>query len=527
MVRYLANISSIVADGALPKLILIGTKETPGVELGGRILEQLLHTVSKEHHAKSAKASVPAATLTLLKHAIGQLTPNTDTPVSSHLYLPLGDHVVSVVVAQLPTAVSRHNSLARPHSISSIVKGNVSDKSETLVGLALPSHNETFTAAGIAVAKGVSHYSHKSAALSGVIAEGVETTVTPDRVHVVFKEPLSEEDVTFLNATADGVHLAQRLVDAPPNELHTDAYIAEAQAVAARTNAEVTIIRGEELRERGFGGIYGVGQAALHPPALVVLSHYPSEAAKEAKGVALVGKGIVYDTGGLSLKISGSMVGMKRDMGGSAALLGAFEAAVTSGNAGTKHPLHLVLCLAENSVGPKATRPDDVHTMYSGKTVEINNTDAEGRLVLGDGVAYAVKHLNPEVVLDMATLTGAQGIATGNRVGAIVTNSDELETIAVRAGKASGDLCHSMPYVPEFFRGEFKSAVADMKNSVKNRANAQVSCAGQFIANHLGKYEQDGKWIHVDMAYPVSTDDERATGYGVGLVQAILKQLNQ
>ncbi|KDO25302.1 hypothetical protein SPRG_09132 [Saprolegnia parasitica CBS 223.65] len=516
MVRFLGSIGSIVADGALPKLILIGTKETPGVELGGRILEQLLHTVSKAHEPKSAKASVPASTLKILQHAISQLTPNTDTPVSSHLYLPLGDHVVSCVVAQLPTAVSRHNSLARPHSISSIVKGNVSDKSETLVGLALPQHSQTLMAAGVAVAKGVSHYSHKSASLSGVIVEGVaETPVKADRVHVVFNDGLEDEEVSFLNATADGVHLAQRLVDAPPNELHTDAYIAEAQAVAARTNAEVTIIRGEELRERGFGGIYGVGQAALHPPALVVLSHYPTEESKDAKSVALVGKGIVYDTGGLSLKISGSMVGMKRDMGGSAALLGAFEAAVTSGNAGIKHPLHLVLCLAENSVGPNATRPDDVHTMYSGKTVEINNTDAEGRLVLGDGVAYAVKHLNPEVVLDMATLTGAQGIATGNRVGAIVTNSDELEAIAVRAGKASGDLCHSMP------------AVADMKNSVKNRANAQVSCAGQFIANHLGAYETNGKWIHVDMAYPVSTDDERATGYGVGLVQAILQQLNQ
>ncbi|OQS00324.1 metalloprotease family M17 [Thraustotheca clavata] len=526
MVRFLAGIGNIAADTALPKLVLIGTKETPGIELGGRILEQLLHTVSKQHTPKSAKASVPLATLSLLNHAIGQLTPSKDTPVSSHVYLPLGEHVLSCVVAQLPTAVSRHNSFARPHSISQIVKSNVSDKNETLVGLALPQHEQTRMAAGIAVAKGVSHYNHKSGELSGVIDGENPTQVNVDRVQVVYEEELQEEDVLFLNSTADGVNLAQRLVDAPPNELHTDAYITEAKAVAERTNASITIIQGEDLREQGFGGIYGVGKASLHPPALVCLSHYPNEESKDNKGIALVGKGIVYDTGGLSLKISGNMVGMKRDMGGSAALLGAFEAAVLSGNAGTTHPLHVVLCLAENAVGPLATRPDDVHTLYSGKTVEINNTDAEGRLVLGDGVAYAVKHLNPEVVLDMATLTGAQGIATGNRVAAIVTNSAELEAIAVRAGKASGDLCHPMPYVPEFFRQEFKSAVADMKNSVKNRSNAQVSCAGQFIANHLGDYEANGKWIHVDMAYPVHTDDERATGYGVGLVQGILQQLN-
>jgi len=165
--------------------------------------------------------------------------------------------------------------------------------------------------------------------------------------------------------------------------------------------------------------------------------------------------------------------------------------------------------------------------MYSGKTVEVNNTDAEGRLVLADGVAYAVKHLNPKVVVDMATLTGAQGISTGNRIGAIYTNDEDLERLAVKAGKTSGDLVHPMPYAPEFHRPEFKSSIADMKNSVKNRANAQVSCAGQFVANHLGEYEQTGKWLHVDMAFPAFTgDDERATGFGVAFIQALLKEID-
>ncbi|GLE03530.1 hypothetical protein PINS_up012432 [Pythium insidiosum] len=127
----------------------------------------------------------------------------------------------------------------------------------------------------------------------------------------------------------------------------------------------------------------------------------------------------------------------------------------------------------------------------------------------------------------MATLTGAQGITTGQRIGAIYTNNEDLERLAVKAGKRSGDLVHPVPYAPEFFRGEFKSTVADMKNSVKNRANAQVSCAGQFIGNHLGDYETTGKWLHVDMAFPVKTDDdERAMGFGVAFVQSLLQEIH-
>ncbi|HAA54073.1 MAG TPA: peptidase M17, partial [Myxococcales bacterium] len=153
--------------------------------------------------------------------------------------------------------------------------------------------------------------------------------------------------------------------------------------------------------------------------------------------------------------------------------------------------------------------------LYSGKTIEINNTDAEGRLVLGDGVAYASKHLNPDVIVDMATLTGAQLMATGKRHAAIVCNDDALEQKAIAAGKVSGDLVHPLPYCPEFFRKEFKSKVADMKNSVKDRMNAQSSCAGQFVAEHLVDY--NNAWLHVDIAGPSFTED-RGNGYGVALL---------
>eukprot|EP01137_Pigoraptor_chileana_P015289 Opistho-2@71015 len=322
-------------------------------------------------------------------------------------------------------------------------------------------------------------------------------------------------DARLLSAVAEGVRRTAELVDAPCNEVNTDAMVDAARRVVERLHAagaasvSIEVIAGEELQVRGFGGIYGVGKAAAHPPALVILKHTPSGA---SKSVTWVGKGIVYDTGGLSMKDRTNMVGMKRDMGGAAAILHAFEAAVSLG---FKENLSALLCLAENSVGRLATRPDDIHTLYSGKTVEINNTDAEGRLVLADGVSYAARHLAPDCILDMCTLTGAQGISTGRRHGAIVCNDETLEHLSVVAGRRSGDMVHPLLYCPELFTTEFSSTFADMKNSVKNRDNAQASCAAQFIANNLGDYSK--LWLHVDMASPVHRG-ERATGYGVALL---------
>jgi probable aminopeptidase NPEPL1 len=171
----------------------------------------------------------------------------------------------------------------------------------------------------------------------------------------------------------------------------------------------------------------------------------------------VVGVGIVYDTGGLALKSREGMCGMKADMGGAAAMLGAFEAAVRLGTRATA--LHLVLCVAENAIGPAAFRNDDVLTGLSGRSVEINNSDAEGRLVLADGVAHCTAlpprlpglaaGAQPDLVVDMATLTGAQMIATGKRHAAIVANLEAVEAAAVAAGRVSGDLVHALPFAPE------------------------------------------------------------------------------
>jgi len=207
-------------------------------------------------------------------------------------------------------------------------------------------------------------------------------------------------------------------------------------------------------------------------------------------------------------------------MGGSAGCLAAFQAAVT-----LKLPrkLTLVLALVENSINQNALRNDDIITMKSGRTVEVNNTDAEGRLVLGDCVSHASNSLDstPDIIYDQATLTGAQLVAVGRKHAGILAKSKKLEDRMVEAGLSSGDLCFPILYAPELLKSEFKSQVADMKNSVKDRGNAQCSCAGHFIESHIDEsYQND--YVHCDMAGPQSRN-ERATGYGVALILGLLK----
>jgi probable aminopeptidase NPEPL1 len=327
----------------------------------------------------------------------------------------------------------------------------------------------------------------------------------------------------------DNVRQAAKIADMPCNFMHCTRFLEEAdQVVKSLNNDKISfkVIRGDELRDQGFGGLFSVGQASVEPPALCIMSFIANDDPK-TKNICLVGKGIVYDTGGLSIKSKTGMPGMKHDCGGAAGLLYGWK------NIVQQEPnvnVHVLLCLAENSVASNATRPDDVITMYSGKTVEINNTDAEGRLVLGDGVHYACKDLHADIVLNMCTLTGAQGVTTGHVHSSVMTNREEYEAKLVRAGLDSGDPCYPIIYAPELLMHEFDSQVADMKNSVQGRTNAQASCAGNFIgANLVNGFDFEGTWIHVDMASPSHNNkmlgsSERATGYGVALLSTLFEE---
>eukprot|EP00542_Grammatophora_oceanica_P022032 CAMPEP_0194033306 /NCGR_PEP_ID=MMETSP0009_2-20130614/6054_1 /TAXON_ID=210454 /ORGANISM="Grammatophora oceanica, Strain CCMP 410" /LENGTH=447 /DNA_ID=CAMNT_0038673985 /DNA_START=11 /DNA_END=1354 /DNA_ORIENTATION=- len=428
---------------------------------------------------------------------------------SASTFLPSGKKLSLCV---LPDEVSRQNHPLSIHKLSSLVGSACHQNTAVHVGGV--THSAPVAAA---VARSFPLYDRKTTG-----KEDDNSDKEPPTVSVTCFDSDDKEltvDRAAEEAVAEGVRLASRLGDTTPEELTTDAFAEECQMIADRfESVTMTQIVGEELREKGYGGLFGVGKGAECPPRLIILDYTPPSSSSPSQTVALVGKGIVYDTGGLALKSKTGMCGMKSDMCGAAGMLGALLAAALLK---VDCKIQVLLCVAENAIGPKAFRNDDILTMYSGKTVEINNSDAEGRLVLGDGVAHASKHLEGcDLIVDMATLTGAQMVATGQKHAGILANSAELEQRTIQAGMISGDLTFPLVYAPELLKDEFKSKVADMKNSVKDRTNAQASCAGHFIESHLDK-DYKGGWLHVDMAGP-SFIDQRATGYGVGLVLALL-----
>lgn len=425
---------------------------------------------------------------------------------------------LTIVALPNKEKITRNNHPFSPHSISDSLAGIKGENVQ--IHVIDPDIENNMGAAAVAIARAMPLYSSKSSFKKN---KGNEKKVSVSFHNGDCESVESEELWNGARAVAEGVRLSARLGDMPPAELSPEAYSTECRRIAEElkaNGADVTIeeIVGEQLQEKGYGGIYGVGMGARCPPRMVIMTYTPQGGEEEVENIALCGKGVVYDTGGLSLKPKTGMCGMKHDMGGSAGVLGGFQAAVQ-----LKIPkkITLILGIVENAIGPDAVRNDDILTMYSGKTVEINNTDAEGRLVLADCVAHASKHIKGlDVILDMATLTGAQLVTTGKKHAGVLCKTAEMEKRIFDSGLNSGDLVYPMLYAPELLKGEFASKVADMKNSVKDRGNAQASCAGHFIEAHLDP-SYKGDWVHVDMAGPDSKN-ERATGYGVALVLGLL-----
>ncbi len=410
-------------------------------------------------------------------------------------------------IGVLPDNLSRHNAPSRAGAITKVVQQSSTGrrgKAAVLLCLDDPDH---YGAAAAAVARALPLFHGKSSkqaeASCKILALGPGDEVlksTPQIKH-----------------TADALREAARLVDTPPTDLDPPAFQKQAYALL-RGLDKVTkkSIAGPKLLEAKLGGIHAVGRTALGAPRMLVLTHKPKASKTH---VALVGKGVTYDTGGLSIKSTAGMCGMKADMGGAAAVLGAFLALVQS-----KAPctVSAVICLAENAVGPSSYKNDDILKMHSGLTVEVNNTDAEGRILLADGVSYSARVLKATHVIDAATLTGAQLMATGKMHASVVSNDEGLEAKMIAAGKHSGDLVHPMIFAPELYRKEFASQVADLRNSVADRMNAQVSCASQFIYSHI---ESTGvQWGHVDLAGPAFVGG-RGTGFGVALLAETVRSI--
>jgi probable aminopeptidase NPEPL1 len=411
----------------------------------------------------------------------------------------IGD--VKVVAGVLPEVCGRNSPASRSWAIPGLAKAAGGSKDAVVI---VAVDDASMAVASVAaVSRAFPRYSRKSG------------TLRERSVFVSVQAPDGPVVDVRLQPVIDGVRQAGRLVDMPTSELNCSAFVEEARLLAeANPGVRLTVLQGQAaLAEAGLGGIWGVGKAANDPPALVAMEYTPPN---PERTVAWVGKGVVYDTGGLSLKGKAHMPGMKGDMGGAAAVIGAFQAAVATG---VPYKLIAVLCLAENAVGPDSVRPDDILRMHSGKTVEVNNTDAEGRLCLADGVSWVARAHSPDLIIDLATLTGAALVTSGKVHAAIYTPDADVEAAAVAAGQVSGNPVFPLLYAPELLRKEFKSHVADMKNSVKDRANAQSSCAAMFVESHLPK--DAPAWLHVDLAGPAWDGQNRGTGFGVPLLLAL------
>ncbi len=288
---------------------------------------------------------------------------------------------------------------------------------------------------------------------------------------------------------------------------------------------EVTVLDERELAARGFGGILGVGQGSTRPPRLVE-ARYDGSGPAGTPHVVLVGKGITFDTGGLSLKPTSSMLEMKSDMGGAAAVLATLRAV-----ADLQLPIRVtaLAAVAENMPSGTAQRPGDVLTQYGGRTVEVLNTDAEGRLVLADALAYADRDLDADVLVDVATLTGAMPVALGKRHAGLFASDDALAAQLEQAAESSGEPVWRMPLV-EDYRRALDSPVADLRNI--GQPKLKLMGGSITAALFLREFTGGRPWAHLDIAGPAFTgsdDDERTkggTGYGVRLLTAWLTALS-
>ncbi|MDO8349288.1 MAG: leucyl aminopeptidase family protein [Planctomycetota bacterium] len=414
-----------------------------------------------------------------------------------------------LTVAALADTMSRHDSPARAEAIRKVTAAAGLDPAgKNAVLLVLDDFAHVLPACN-AVGRALPTFTQKTGAKKG---GSLAIVCALQNGRVLSVDP-------GVQGVVHAARTAACLVDTPPTELDPAAFAAAAKKMLRPLPAvQVREIVGDALLRARLGGIHAVGRCARAAPRLL-LATLPGK--KGAPHIALVGKGVTFDTGGLHIKARGSMETMKSDMGGAAAMLGAFTVLARHGAAAR---VSLLLCLAENAIGPAAYKPDDILTLHSGKTVEINNTDAEGRLLLADGCSYAARELGASIVLDAATLTGAQGVATGDLHAAVISNDAAVEKALLDAGMATGDLCWPLPFAPEFYRAEFQSPIADMRNSVKNRSNAQTSCAAEFVHWHLDGTK--ARWGHVDLAYPAFRSD-RATGFGVALIADAVRRLGK
>jgi leucyl aminopeptidase len=321
-------------------------------------------------------------------------------------------------------------------------------------------------------------------------------------------------------AVAKGAALTKELVTEPPNIIYPDSFVKRVKEHADGSGLEFDVLNGQAMAKLGMGALLGVAQGSVREPRLLVMRWNGGK--KGDAPIALIGKGVTFDTGGISLKPGPGMDMMKWDMGGAGAVAGAMLA-LASRNA--KANVIGVCGLVENMPDGNAQRPGDVVTTMSGQTVEVLNTDAEGRLVLGDCMTWVQKEAKPKLMVDLATLTGAMVISLGHEYAGIFSNNDELADQLIKAGKDTGDKLWRQP-LGEAYDRLIDSPIADMKN-IGPREGGSITAA-QFLQRFV---ENDTPWAHLDIAGMAWSDKDKttlckgATGYGVRLLDKFVEDV--
>ena len=339
------------------------------------------------------------------------------------------------------------------------------------------------------------------------------------RVVLAGQVEAAERDADLARALAVGgaAWRARTLATVPANLKNPAWLAAQAEDLAAEAGLDVSVWDERELAKRGMGGILAVGAASESPPRLIRLDYTPAKVTRKTPRVVIVGKGITFDSGGLSIKPGESMVTMKRDMTGGAVVMGVLGALAAVGC-----PIRVtgLIPAAENAIGGSAMRPGDVITHYGGRTTEVTNTDAEGRLVMADALAYADAELDPAVLIDVATLTGGIKVALGQSIGGLFATDDWLGDVLVDAGRRSGEPLWPMP-LARTYDDKLASKIADADNAPGGPA---AIVAALFLRHFVG----DRPWAHLDVA---SVGDARVdafewtsgpTGFGTRVLLAWL-----
>jgi len=319
------------------------------------------------------------------------------------------------------------------------------------------------------------------------------------------------------HAVVEGVALTRELVSLPPNILYPESFVERCRHLADM-GVEITVLGEERMRALGMGALLGVSQGSAREGQLLVM-RWDGTGGAQKEPVAFVGKGVTFDTGGISLKPGPGMEDMKWDMGGAGAVAGAMKAL-----AGRKAKAHVVgVCgLVENMPDGNAQRPGDIVTTMSGRTVEVLNTDAEGRLVLSDALTWVQRNYKPKTIVDLATLTGAMVISLGHEHGGMFANDDSLADQLLAAGREVGDKLWRMP-LGDAYNKLLDSQIADMKNIGPREAGSIT--AAQFLQRFI---EEGVRWAHLDIAgmvwsaKPGTTWEKGATGYGVRLLDRFI-----